>query len=64
MSKPNIKRRQFMLAAGAGSVGVVAAAISKNKSDGKEKTAAVPNQDAAGYQVTEHIRNYYRTTRV
>jgi hypothetical protein len=64
MSKPNIKRRKFMLAIGAGSAGVVAAAVSRNKPETKEKIAATPNDNATGYHVTEHIRNYYRTTRV
>jgi hypothetical protein len=64
MSKPNINRRKFMLTLGAGSAGVVAAALARSKSDVKEQTAAKPADNAAGYQATAHVRNYYRTTRV
>lgn len=60
----NLKRRNFLLTAGLGSAGVAAGAIG-----GKvllDKTAAVPvKEDAAkGYRLSEHVLNYYRTTRV
>jgi gas vesicle protein len=64
MSKPNIKRRKFMLAMGAGGAGAVAALLAANKTGNKPETAAQTGPNAAGYHVTSHIRNYYRTTRV
>lgn len=64
MSKPNIKRRKFMLAVGAGSVGAAAALIAANKAGDKTETTAQSSTGGAGYQVTAHVRNYYRTTRV
>lgn len=62
MSK--VSRRKFMLALGAGSAGAVAVALTQNKAGEKTKTAAATDPKAAGYQVTSHVRNYYRTTRV
>jgi len=66
MSKPPVgNRRQFLLGAGATSVAAAAAIIST------VKPGAIPKADAAsksrggrGYELTEHVRNYYRTTAV
>lgn len=63
MNKPDIKRRKFLLAVGAGSAGAVAVALSGNQAAQKDQTASA-NDQAAGYKLTGHIRNYYRTTRV
>lgn len=63
MKKPDIKRRKFMLAVGAGSAGAVAVALGKSKVPQKDETIAT-NSNGDGYQLTSHIRNYYRTTRV
>jgi hypothetical protein len=63
MKKPDIKRRKFMLAVGAGSAGAVAVALSGSQAPQKHETASADDK-AAGYKLTAHIRNYYRTTRV
>ena len=61
----NLKRRGFLLAAGVGSAGAVAAVA---VGVGKEKTppvATVKAEDKAGsYEETRHVSNYYRTARV
>jgi hypothetical protein len=61
----NLKRRGFLLAAGVGSAGAVAAVA---VGVGKEKTGPVTTvsaeEKAGGYAETRHISNYYRTARV
>ena len=60
-----ISRRNFLFAAGAGGA-VAATALVATRKDGatikSEKTQAPPAGN--GYRVTEHVRNYYRTTKV
>ncbi|HEY6821446.1 MAG TPA: formate dehydrogenase [Burkholderiales bacterium] len=58
-----LSRRNFLLAVGAGSAATAAAvvatrpaAVSPDKEEGK--------RDARGYQSSEHVNNYYRTTKV
>lgn len=58
-----LNRRKFLLAAGAGGAAVTAAAVSKSPSQGTPAKQAPP-VDSRGYQVTEHVQNYYRTTRI
>ena len=63
----NLKRRGFLLAAGVGSAGAVAAVA---VATGVVKEAAVPavsvkaDDQSAGYEETRHVRNYYRTARI
>ncbi len=57
-----ISRRHFLFAAGAGSAAATVM-VAGRKSDPvaqPEKPPVAGN----GYHVTEHIRNYYRTTKV
>lgn len=61
--KAVLSRRNFLLTVGAGGAATAAAIVGKNTavpaaSDGKDKRAT------RGYQVSEHINNYYRTTKV
>lgn len=62
-TKPKLSRRNFLLAVGAG--GAATAAVIAQK---VVPQAAAPEQEATaerkGYQLTEHVRNYYRTTLV
>ncbi len=66
MDNPKTKtsRRNFLLAVGAGSAATVAAIATKSvPQDGASK----PKQKAkkeGGYQLSEHVRSYYRTTLV
>jgi hypothetical protein len=57
-----LSRRNFLLAAGAGGVATAAAIVAKNSppspSTDKSKRAT------RGYHASEHINNYYRTTKV
>ena len=63
----NLKRRGFLLALGAGgaSVAVVAAReLSGGVVQPLNATAAVEVATAGGYTATDHVRKYYRTTKV
>jgi hypothetical protein len=57
-----LSRRNFLLAAGAGGVATAAAIVAKNSASSK-----APDQSkraSRGYHSSEHITNYYRTTKV
>jgi hypothetical protein len=60
----DLKRRRFLLALGAGGAG--AAAVAAQTLAAPVVPAALPaDHDAAqGYRVTDHIRDYYATTRL
>ena len=56
-------RRNFLLAAGLGGAGVVAAVATVGKSRGREKIAAAEAQPS-GYRASAHVLKYYETTKV
>jgi hypothetical protein len=63
---PVLKRR--LLLGGAGTVGALAAAVALMPKT-EPQTAAVdglktPPEQGGGYQVTDHVLRYYRTTKV
>lgn len=64
--KTDLNRRRFLLAAGAGSAGVVVMATRAGREapastrDGSVDEAA----GRGGYRDSGHVRNYYRTTRI
>lgn len=61
----NLKRRGFLLAAGVGSAGAVAAvAVGVGKEAAKPVVAAKAEEKAGAYAETEHVTNYYRTARI
>jgi hypothetical protein len=62
-SKTKKGRRTFLLAVGAGGAAAVAAIGAKTVPPTKE-TGAKREPDGKGYQLSEHVRNYYRTTLV
>ena len=55
-------RRNFLLAAGLGGVGTVAAVTAGRKTKAGEKKVAA--EESSGYRVSEHILKYYKTTEV
>jgi len=58
-----LSRRNFLLTAGAGSAVAAAAIVTNNTSP----SASAPGKDkraTRGYHASEHINNYYRTTKV
>ena len=61
--KSTLSRRNFLLTVGAGGAATAAAIVGKNAvspsaSGSRDKRAT------SGYKVSEHINNYYRTTKV
>jgi hypothetical protein len=63
MAKTRSSRRNFLLAAGAGGAAAVAAIGAKSVPQ-TQVAGAKKEDNRAGYQLTEHVRNYYRTTLV
>lgn len=62
MSKTDAGRRKFMVAMG---VGGAAAAAALTTQSGQAKKGVPENKTKGkGYHLTDHIREYYRTTRV
>ena len=58
-----VSRRSFLIAATAGTAATAAALVAKKESQ------PAPSQDKGseskkGYQLTEHVRNYYRTAKI
>src|SRR6185437_7528401 len=57
-------RRNFLLAAGLGGAGAVAAVATGGKAAPGAKKEAAAADTAEGYRLTEHIQKYYKTTEV
>jgi hypothetical protein len=57
-----LSRRKFLLAVGAGGAATAAAVVSSNRAGQSKKAEAVSG--SRGYQLTEHVRKYYSTTKV
>ncbi|MFO1312099.1 MAG: formate dehydrogenase [Burkholderiales bacterium] len=55
------RRRRFLFALGAGSAGAAAAAVPMAQAVPAAPTAATPTD---GYRETDHVRDYYATTRL
>ena len=61
----NLKRRGFLLAAGVGGAGAVAAVAAGVGKEAAKPAATVKAEDKAGtYAETEHVANYYRIARI
>ena len=62
MAKPKLSRRKFMLSVGAGTAAAAATAVAGTP----KPQQATESQTSArkGYELSEHVRKYYRTTLV
>jgi hypothetical protein len=62
-TKSKLSRRNFLLAVGAGTAAGAAAIVAKQQTD-----TSTPQdgsiESKKGYQLTEHVRNYYRTAKI
>jgi hypothetical protein len=56
-------RRTFLIAVGAGGGAAIAAVAAKTVPQ-KEAAAAKRDEKRSGYELSEHIRKYYRSTLV
>jgi anaerobic selenocysteine-containing dehydrogenase len=63
MSKATVSRRKFLTTLGVGTAAAAAAVAARQGSDAKQAPAADKKQ-GKGYQLTEHVKNYYRTAKV
>ena len=61
--KTVLSRRNFLLTMGAGGAATAAAIVGKNTS-APAASASKDKRATRGYQVSEHVNNYYRTTKV
>jgi hypothetical protein len=62
-SKAKLSRRNFLLAVSAGSAATAAAIVAK-KSAGTDPSKDKSSESGKGYQLTEHVQNYYRTAKI
>ena len=62
-SRTNARRRGFLLALGAGGAGAAALAA-RSLSTLSRKDDGAGADDSKGYQVTEHVKRYYRTAKI
>lgn len=61
--KAKLSRRNFLLTVGvSGAAATAAAIVARSPETSPEKSA--DKRATRGYQVSEHINNYYRTTKV
>jgi hypothetical protein len=61
---PDFKRRRFLLALGAGGAGAAAAATQSLAGPVVPVVADAPADAPQGYRETDHVRDYYATTRI
>lgn len=62
-SKAKLSRRHFLLAVGAGGAAGAAAIVARKEPGGASSQEKTP-ESKKGYQLTEHVRNYYRTAKI
>jgi ferric-dicitrate binding protein FerR (iron transport regulator) len=60
----DLKRRRFLLTLSAGGASAAAAAVVAPNIAAAQDTVATATTDTAEYRETEHVRDYYRTTRI
>jgi nitrous oxide reductase len=63
MKATRLNRRQFLTTVGIGGAAAAAAVATRQASEGAQQKPASSRQ-GKGYQVTEHVRRYYETTKV
>ena len=61
---PDIKRRRFLLALGAGGAGAAAVATSTLARPVMPAASPDDTESSQGYRETDHVRDYYATTRI
>lgn len=63
-TKPNSSRRKFLAALGIGGAAAAAAVITQQNGQPEPSFAKTAAPQGKGYQLTEHVRNYYRTAKI
>jgi hypothetical protein len=63
-NKPSSSRRKFLTTLGVGGAAAAAVALTQQGGQPEQISDKTTASQGKGYQVTEHVRNYYRTTKV
>jgi shikimate 5-dehydrogenase len=61
--KTKLSRRNFLVTLGAGGAATAAAIVAKSPTPASQTTSQ-DKRATQGYQASEHVNNYYRTTKV
>jgi hypothetical protein len=66
MKRPQItlSRRSFLFAVAAGGAAATAAVVTSQSRDAGPRGRVKAEARSAGYRLTDHVRNYYRTAKV
>ncbi len=64
MDKTSANRRKFMVALGLGGAAAATAALTGKGEKTEKGVTAGEKGESKGYQLTEHVRDYYRSCRV
>jgi len=62
--RAKLSRRNFVLTMGVGGAAAAAAAAVMTKAPAAPSKTSDDKRATAGYQSSEHVNNYYRTTKV
>ncbi len=62
--RTNARRRGFLLALGVGGAGAAVLAARSLTGSAPSTDGAAAADDSKGYQVTDHVRRYYRTAKI
>ena len=62
--KTKLGRRNFLLAVGAGGAATAIAVVATKPPQARGSISGHGKRSTRGYNVSEHINNYYRTTKV
>ena len=62
--KAKLSRRNFLLTLGAGGAATAAAIVATKNATNSATAPSKDKRATRGYQDSEHVNNYYRTTKV
>lgn len=62
-TKARLTRRNFLLGVTAGTAATAAALVAKKEAD-RSASPDRGSESGKGYQLTEHVQNYYRTAKI
>jgi len=62
--KAKLSRRNFLLTLGAGGAATAAAIVATKSTSSSATQTSKDKRATRGYQASEHVNNYYRTTKV
>ena len=63
-NKPSSSRRKFLTTLGVGGAAAAAVALTPGCGKPEQSGGKTDTSQGKGYQLTEHVRNYYRTAKV